>query len=60
MSSCIVFIGILQFPAHIKRFVVTNCSKDRHGSIVTETVKHGILIPIFILKESHLMLILNI
>ena len=30
----------------IKQFVVTNCSKVRPGSIVTETLKTGILIPI--------------
>ena len=30
----------------IKQFVVTNCSKGRPGSIVTETLKNGILIPI--------------
>ena len=29
-----------------KLFVVTNCSKDRPGSIVTETLKNIILIPI--------------
>ena len=29
-----------------KQFVVTNCSKERPGSIVTETLKNGILIPI--------------
>ena len=30
----------------IKQFVVTNCSSERPGSIVTETLKNGILIPI--------------
>ena len=29
-----------------KQFVVTNCIKERPGSIVTETLKNGILIPI--------------
>ena len=37
----------------IKQFVVTNCSKERPGSIVTKTLKNGILIPIAISKESH-------
>ena len=27
----------------IKKFVVTNCSKERPGSIVNETLKNGIL-----------------
>ena len=36
-----------------KQFVVTNCSKERPGSIVTETLKNGILIPIVTSKESH-------
>ena len=35
----------------IKQFVVTNCSKERPGSIVTETLKNGILIPIYTSKE---------
>ena len=37
----------------IKQFVVTNCSKERPGSIVTKTQKNGILIPIATSKESH-------
>ena len=37
----------------IKQFVVTNCSKERPGSIVTKTLKNGILIPIPTSKESH-------
>ena len=37
----------------IKQFVVTNCSKEQSGSIVTETLKNGILIPIATSKESH-------
>ena len=37
----------------IKHFVVTNCSKERPGSIVTKTLKNGILIPIATSKESH-------
>ena len=36
-----------------KQFVVTNCSKERPGSIVTKTLKNGILIPIAISKELH-------
>ena len=37
----------------IKQFVVTNCSKERPGSIVTKTLKNGILIPIATSKELH-------
>ena len=37
----------------IKHFVVTNCSKEQPGSMVTETLKNGILIPIVTSKESH-------
>ena len=37
----------------IKQFVVTNCSKERPGSIVTEALKNKILIPIVISKESN-------
>ena len=37
----------------IKQFVVTNCSKERPGSIVTKTLKNGILIPIPKSKELH-------
>ena len=36
---------------HFRQFVVTNCSKERPGSIVKETLKNGILIPIDISKE---------
>ena len=32
--------------ACFKQFVVTNCGKERPGSIVTETLKNGILISI--------------
>ena len=32
--------------------MVTNCSKERPGSIVNETLKNGILIPIYISIES--------
>ena len=40
-------------PLHgIKQFVVTNCSKERSGSIVNETLKNGILIIIGVSKES--------
>ena len=35
----------------IKQFVVTNCSKERPGPIVTETLKNGILILIIASKE---------
>ena len=37
----------------IKQFVITNCSKERPGSIVTETLENGILIQIVTSKESH-------
>ena len=37
----------------VKQFVVTKCSKERPGSIVTKTLKNGILIPIATSKESH-------
>ena len=37
----------------IKQFVVTNCSKERPGSMVTKTLKNGILIPIVTSKESY-------
>ena len=33
--------------------MVRNCSKERPGSIVTKTLKSGILIPIATSKESH-------
>ena len=36
-----------------KQFVVTNCSKERPGSIGTKTLKNRILIPIATSKESH-------
>ena len=37
----------------VKQFMVTNCSKERPGSIVTKTLKNGILIPIATSKESN-------
>jgi len=37
----------------IKQFVVKNYSKERPGSIVTETLKNGIFLPIVISKESY-------
>ena len=36
----------------IKQFVVTNCSKERPGSIVNETLKNGISMLKDISKES--------
>ena len=36
----------------IKQFVVTNCSKERPGSIVNKTLKNGISILKDISKES--------
>ena len=44
------YLGPISF---IKQFVVTNCSKERPGSMVTETLKNGILIPIVTSNESH-------
>ena len=38
---------------HIKQYAVTNCSKERPGSIVTRTLKNGILVPIATSKELH-------
>ena len=38
---------------NIKQFVVTNCSKERSGSIGTKTLKNWILISIATSKESH-------
>ena len=50
-------IGLVEFIRKsnqiIKQFMVRNCSKERPGSIVTETLKNGILIPIVTSKESH-------
>ena len=37
----------------VKQLVVTNCSKERPGSVVTKTLKKGSLIPIPTSKESH-------
>ena len=37
----------------IKQFVVTNCSKERPGSIVTKTLRNWILISIATSKELH-------
>ena len=36
----------------IKQFVVTNCSTERPGSIVNDTLKHGILMLKYASKES--------
>ena len=43
-----------------KQFVVTNCSKERPGSIVNETLKNRILVLKDISKELDFTLILNI
>ena len=37
----------------VKQFVVTNCRKERPGSIATKTLKNGVLISIATSKESH-------
>ena len=47
------FFSILRTKYSIKQFVVTNRSKERPGSIVTEILKSGILIPIATSKELH-------
>ena len=39
--------------ALFKQFVVANCSKERPGSIVTETLKNGIFITIDASKELY-------
>jgi len=39
--------------AVIKQFMVTNCSKERPGSIVTKTLKNRIFISIATSKELH-------
>ena len=41
------------FDVSVKQFVVTNCSKERPGSIVTKTLKNGIFMTIVTSKESH-------
>ena len=43
----------LEAQTVINKFVVTNCSKERPGSIVTETLNNGVLIPIVTSKELH-------
>ena len=40
------------YNAKVKQLVVTNCSKERPDSIVTKTLKNGILILIDTSKES--------
>jgi len=44
---------IIENKVVFKQFVITNCSKERAGSIVTKTLKNGMLIPIARSKESH-------
>ena len=43
---------VLGDQPHFKQFVVTNCSKERPGSIVNETLKNGISMLKDISKES--------
>ena len=38
---------------YIKQFMVTNCTKERPGSIVAKTLNNGILILIVTSKESY-------
>ena len=49
-----IFLSALKWVLFrtVKQFVVTNC-KERPGSIVTETLKNRIFIPIVTSKESH-------
>ena len=59
-----IYIRAACFPASVldsynswpvcsfKQFVATNCSKERTGSIVNESLKHGILIIIDTPSES--------
>ena len=37
----------------IEQFLVTNCNKERPGSIVTKTLKDGVLIAIVTSKELY-------
>ena len=46
-------------PAPVKQFVVTNCSKERLGSIVTETLKNEILISIDYIKRIELLILIS-
>jgi len=48
-----LFYTLDPFTLFFKHFVVTNCSKERPGSIVTETLKNGILIQIVSSTESN-------
>ena len=45
LFSYIALITLI-YLSGIKQFVVTNCSKEQPGSIVTKTLKNGILVPI--------------
>ena len=51
MSSQQIIFNFNRFAENIKQFVVTNCSKERPGSIVNETLKNGISILKDISKE---------
>ena len=56
LTNLILVVGgrvMLQRNISVKQFVVTNCSKERPGSIVSKTLKNGILIPIATSKESN-------
>ena len=44
-------VGSFSYLDSIKQFEITNCSKEQPGSIVIETIKNGILIPIVTSKE---------
>ena len=45
--------GMVKKITNIKQFVVTNCSKERPSSIVTETLKNGVFITIVTSKKLH-------
>ena len=52
MSFLVLFLAACDnLFQKIKHFVVTTVSKERPSSIVAETLKHGILMPIDISKE---------
>ena len=57
---CELLCGFTFFHLIVKQFVVTNCSKERPGSIVNETLKKRILMLREHQKNHIFMLILNI
>jgi len=53
ISCGIIFPSEFNITYIIKQFVVTNCSKEQPGLIVTKTLKNGILLAIATSKELH-------